>query len=157
VTIDGGALGAIQLDSVESLPSNALRLTGGSSTVRRLVITRFAVGIATLGPGAMSILDSIIGTNPRGDAGLGNSLGVHLRTPDSVVRGNVVAGNDSTGILLESAPRAVIAGAHGNRIGFAAGREARFRSLVLTHRHRTASRCGKEEVHGNAFGVPRGR
>ena len=115
VTIDGGTLGAIRLDSTGT-GQIGLRLTGGSSTVRRLVITRFGAGVATTGTGAMSILDSIIGTNLAGDAGLGGGTGITVDSPDAVVRGNVVSGNTGTGIVLGLAPRAVVAG---NLIGLA--------------------------------------
>jgi parallel beta-helix repeat protein len=112
VVIDGGNLGDVTLDAAGW---SALWLSAGTSTVRDLVLIRSnSTGVGVTGTARATVTNNLIGTNGLGAPGLGNADGVVLAAPDAIVRGNVIAGNPGSGIVLTDAPRAVIAG---NRIG----------------------------------------
>jgi hypothetical protein len=115
VVIDGttqpGFAGApiIELNgtSAGSLASG-LTISGGSSTVRGLVINRFAqMGILMQTAGDNVITGNYIGTDVTGTANLGNGAnGVRLDAPSNRVGGatagerNIISGNGGSGIII---------------------------------------------------------
>jgi uncharacterized repeat protein (TIGR01451 family) len=117
VIIDGttqpGFSGAplIELNG-NGLAANGLNITAGGSTVRGLVINRFAsspgIRIQTLGGNV--IAGNFIGTDITGTIARGNgSGGIAVSSPNNVIGGtspadrNVVSGNTTGGIVISSA------------------------------------------------------
>jgi CSLREA domain-containing protein len=114
VTVDGSTDGAdeIALDGSASGGAAGLRLGGLGSTVRSLSIYDFGAGVVVVGSGG-TVEDSFIGTNRAGAAGIGNSTGLSLSAANNIARGNVISGNDSTGVSIFSTGSTVA----GNLIG----------------------------------------
>jgi len=87
---------------------DGLRITAGGSTVRGLVINRFAdEGIELRDVGGNLVECNYIGTDTTGNVDLGNaSEGIAVRSPDNTIGGtaaaarNVISGNNSNGILI---------------------------------------------------------
>jgi hypothetical protein len=87
--------------------SNGLKLAGGTSTVKGLVINRFGgCGILVLTHGGDKIVGNYIGTDRSGAAALGNkSHGIMLWSSGNTVGGttaaerNVISGNASAGVF----------------------------------------------------------
>lgn len=99
--------------------SSALRLSGGGSTVKGLLLDRFnGAGIVVTGAGGNTIAGNRIGTDAAGNIARTNSGdGVRISgSPSNVVggttagAGNVISGNNGNGDLVEGA------GATGNLI-----------------------------------------
>lgn len=95
---------------------DGLTITGGLSTIRGLVISRFAQGIRLTGEGGNSIVGNFIGTDVTGtSARRNNSDGIAVYTPDNTIGGttaqarNVISGN-GMGVCLCGG------GATGNRV-----------------------------------------
>jgi CSLREA domain-containing protein len=125
VTVDGwsepdyAGTPIIELNGTSAGPgANGLTITAGSSTVRGLVINRFnGSGIQLETNGNNTIQGNYIGTDLVGSADRGNaSYGIHVfGVSNNTIGGttaatrNVISGNDSDGICLES-------GASGNTI-----------------------------------------
>jgi len=115
VVIDGttqpGFAGApiIELNGAGAGSSaSGLTISGGSSTVRGLVINRFAqMGILIQTDGDNVITGNYIGTDVTGTANLGNgSNGVRLDAPSNRVGGataaerNIISGNGGSGVII---------------------------------------------------------
>jgi hypothetical protein len=96
-TTGNNAVLLIQLDGTFApFGFNGLTITGGDCTVRGLVINRFpGDGIAVLANGGDQIEGNFIGTDPSGNAGLGNySYGIDVETSGNTIGGTFVgAGN----------------------------------------------------------------
>jgi CSLREA domain-containing protein len=112
ISINGNTGGAtrIELDgsSAGGLASG-LRITAGNSTIRSLVINRFAAsGISLTGNGGNLVENCYLGTNAAGTAALGNSTGVSVSAPNNTIGGttagasNVISGN-TEGLALTGA------------------------------------------------------
>lgn len=124
VTIDGttqpGYAGSplIELNGTSAGPTaHGLWLAGGASTVRGLAINRFGGnGIVLASQGGDVVAANRVGTDPSGTVDLGNAgIGVLINfVSDNVIGGsaaadgNVISGNESTGIEVR--------GGHDNRI-----------------------------------------
>ena len=121
VTIDGttqpGFAGSpiIELKGAIAGPANGLVITGGSSTVRGLVINLFrkhhdvstsGIGILIYKNGGNVIEGNFIGTNVDGTDALGNDIGVDIRSDENGIggatagAGNVISGNTKDGVLI---------------------------------------------------------
>ncbi len=113
---------------------DGLKLTGGNSTVRGLVIDRFwngltsaasdtGTGIRLEGGGSNIVEGNYIGTNASGTSALPNGSGIVLTSPNNQIGGitaasrNVISGNKGRGIGLSSTGNTV----KGNYIGTDAG------------------------------------
>jgi CSLREA domain-containing protein len=89
---------------VNEQPANGLRLGGGNTTVKGLVIQGFAGdGILIEGHGGDSIVGNYIGTDPDGKGAVPNNNGMEINNVggNSIV-GDVISGNSNVGILVES-------------------------------------------------------
>jgi CSLREA domain-containing protein len=113
VTVDGSTDGTdeIALDGAPNDLGFGLRV-GGGSTVDSLSIYGFGTGVLMDEPNG-TVLNSFLGTNEAGAAGIGNSTGLSLSSANGTARGNVISGNDSTGVSVFSTGSSVA----GNRIG----------------------------------------
>jgi CSLREA domain-containing protein len=115
VTIDAttqpGFAGApiIELSGASAGTANGLRITGGSSTVKGLVINRFrGWGIELAGAGGNRLEGNYIGIDASGTVDLGNAItGVLIRGSHSNIVGgtaersrNVISGNGEAGIHI---------------------------------------------------------
>ena len=108
----------IELDGSSAGHEIGLNLTGGSSTVRGLVINRFERhGMRLVSSGNHIIQGNYIGTNVTGSADLGNNqLGILIASANNTIggtspgEGNVISGNGWTGVSLQ------LDGADGNVI-----------------------------------------
>lgn len=91
--------------------ANGLTISAGNSTVRGLVINRFAAnGIGLVTNGGNTVEGNFLGTNPAGTADLGNSIhGVVIGSPGNTIGGtspgarNVISGNNVFGIEISGA------------------------------------------------------
>jgi CSLREA domain-containing protein/uncharacterized repeat protein (TIGR01451 family) len=103
----------IELNGASAAPSglatNGLRITGGGSTVRGLVINRFFNnGIYLRFVGNNRIEGNFLGTDPSGTIARGNEDGVDLEAPNNIVGGttpearNVISGNVYGGVDIDS-------------------------------------------------------
>ncbi|HYI45089.1 MAG TPA: hypothetical protein VE174_06450 [Actinomycetota bacterium] len=98
----------------------ALRISGGASTIRGLVINRFdssfESGIRLEGSGGNSIQGNRIGTNAAGTDDLSNYVGVFISGPNNTVGGsgagarNLISGNSGYGVRISGS------GATGNSL-----------------------------------------
>jgi hypothetical protein len=109
--------------------SIGLRVNGGGSTIRGLVVNRFATGIEFSNSGNNFLLGNYIGTNVEGTAALGNGTsqssptkgGVRITgtSSNNTIGGtspsdrNLISGNNNFGVLLESASNVI----RGNLVG----------------------------------------
>jgi CSLREA domain-containing protein len=110
ITAASNAVLKIQLDGISAGNVTGLTITatGGSSTVRGLVINRFIQhGIGLTLNGGDTIAGNYIGTDVQGLADLGNSgAGVVIVSPGNTIGGtaaadrNVISGNQTHGILM---------------------------------------------------------
>jgi CSLREA domain-containing protein len=130
VVIDGttqpGYAGAplIELNGAQAGSTSGLNITAGGNTVKGLVINRFAFsGIDLETNGGNFIQGNYIGTDKTGTADLGNTLhGVFIGAGSSgntiggtaAGAGNVIAGNNDTGVWISGASGNVV---QGNFIG----------------------------------------
>jgi parallel beta-helix repeat protein len=114
----------VELDGTAAGAAFGLAVTAGSSTIRGLVINRFASdGIRLQGGGGNRVEGSFIGTDLTGGVALGNGNGVVLvDTADNVIGGaapglaNTISGNVGAGVLLAN-PTTTGNLVLGNRIG----------------------------------------
>jgi len=98
----------IQLNGTSAGASNGLTISAGNSTVRGLVINRFALnGIELLTGGTNTIQGNFVGTDPSGTIDLGNiQSGVRLNTSGNIIGGttaaerNLLSGNNTNGALI---------------------------------------------------------
>ncbi len=137
VTIDGttqpGFPGTpiIELDGSLTPTATALTLTSPASTIRGLVINRFATGIDVLDGSANVIAGNFIGTDVTGSIGqVGNTTqGIYVYGATGTIIGgtdpgnrNVISGNRLRGVLIDDlsdGPSAISSGTRviGNYIG----------------------------------------
>ena len=106
-TTQGGYAGKplIELRGTSASGGNGLTLTGGSSTVKGLIINRFNNGILVMSRGGNTIKNCYIGTDAYGnyDAGT-NNKGIILQSSSNTVGGTgssdkvVISGNNNGGI-----------------------------------------------------------
>ncbi|MBL8113454.1 MAG: IPT/TIG domain-containing protein [Acidobacteria bacterium] len=114
LTIDGttqpGFAGAplIELNGA-AVVGNGLNITGGSSTVKSLVINRFQGNGIQLSSSGNTVVGCYIGTNAAGTAALGNTAsGINVSSSANTIGGltaaerNVISGNANYGILVFS-------------------------------------------------------
>jgi hypothetical protein len=110
--------------------ANGLKLTGGTSWVKGLVINRFGrVGVVIEGPGQTTVSGCYIGTNAAGSADLGNGEDgvLILNSSNNLIGGttadrrNIISGNAAGGISIEQnlpSPSVTLNNIiRGNRIG----------------------------------------
>jgi CSLREA domain-containing protein len=102
----------IELSGISAGSSNGLAITGGSSTVRGLVINRFSLnGIRLTFNGNNVIEGNFIGTDVTGTTDLGNtsngvSIGTAANTSNTIGGGsvddpNIISGNNADGIDIQ--------------------------------------------------------
>ena len=100
----------IELSGAKAGGAEGLKLTGGSSTVKGLIINRFAnSGIMIYGKGGNKITGNFIGTDRAGSLAAGNKAhGVFVQAPDNVIGGttskdrNIISGNGKAGVYFYS-------------------------------------------------------
>jgi hypothetical protein len=99
----------IELEGSGAGPAaTGLRISGGNSQVRGMVINRFA-GEAILleSPGLTLIEENFIGTDIAGTVGLGNGVGIVVISPSNFIgsarggSGNLISGNQKHGVFLK--------------------------------------------------------
>jgi uncharacterized repeat protein (TIGR01451 family)/CSLREA domain-containing protein len=94
----------IEIDGRNSANA-ALRVRGGNSTVRGLVLNRAAVKLELRQGGGNTVLCNYIGTDVTGTVALGGSLGIGLQSSNNTIggtgpgAGNLISGN-GTGIEI---------------------------------------------------------
>ncbi len=123
----GGLPGAtdVELDGLAAgAGTNGLRFAFGASgsEVRRMVIYLYRDGIFVDGADEVVIVDSVVGTDRSDSTVLGNfGAGIHYKNADggriggtAPGEGNHVAGNDGSGILIETSSGVLV---QGNLIG----------------------------------------
>ena len=103
VTINGATDGAsfIVLDGTNSSPfENALSIAAANCVIRNLVIKRFdGAGINLSGPGGSTVENCRIGTDALGQQDEGNRFaGIYITSPNNTIRGNLISGNNTSGI-----------------------------------------------------------
>ena len=127
VTIDGSTepgtppnTPGIELDGESAGGSNGLEIDAGSSTVRGLVINRFAADGIFLQTGTLNtIVGNYLGTNATGQASSPNGHGIEDNSGNNLIGGttaadrNVISGNSLGGVHLIAAGSTV----EGNYIG----------------------------------------
>ncbi len=124
--------------------ASGLSISAGSSTVRGLVINRFAAtagvaGISLSGSGGNTVQGNHIGTNSAGTAAQANYQGLLITTGNNVIGGstsaqrNVISGNTWRGVMLDNAGGAASSNViQGNYIGTnAAGTAALANSIGI--------------------------
>ena len=102
--------------------ATGLRLEGGSSTVKGLVINRFTTGIFLQTKGSNTITGCYIGTDVSGTVAQGNtSHGINAQDPGGNTIGganpadrNIISGNGNTGLRLSGSSSNIV---YGNYIG----------------------------------------
>ena len=109
-TTQGGYAGKplIEINGTYAGTAEGLRLTGGASTVKGLIINRFAKsGIFIYGKGGNKIVGNYIGTNASGTMALPNKAhGIFAQTDNNVIGGttagerNVISGNVKAGVFF---------------------------------------------------------
>ncbi|HEX8073006.1 MAG TPA: LamG-like jellyroll fold domain-containing protein [Pyrinomonadaceae bacterium] len=99
IALDGTALGG-----------NGLNITAGGSTVRGLIVRQFGSGINLQTGGGNVISGNIVGTDPAGTTGQGNSTGVSVSdSANNLIGGttpaarNVISGNRGNGLAIGGA------------------------------------------------------
>jgi hypothetical protein len=108
----------IELDGTNVSPNQiGLTITGGGSTVRGLVINRFALEAVRLdgSSGGNVIEGNFIGTNVAGTTALPNNTGIVVFNPGNTIGGNVIVAG-GTGVELDG-PNAGNNVVQGNLIG----------------------------------------
>ena len=112
----------VEIDG-SSVPNNGLTISAGNSTVRGLVVNRFANGIVVHTNGGNQIEGNYIGTDVIGISALGNySTGVIIASgsDNNTIGGispsqrNLISGNDHSGVKIDVASENVV---EGNVIG----------------------------------------
>lgn len=125
VTIDGTtqAGGLVELTAATASSGTGLRIVGGGSTVRGLVINRWARGIEISGTGGNVLEGNLIGTDALGMRVQPNTEGVVIDgSPGNRIGGttagarNVIAGNATNGVRVRGTD-AIANVVQGNRIG----------------------------------------
>jgi len=109
LSVGDDAVLLIELDGATA-GGNGLTITGGSSTVRGLVIGGFGLGLVLTTNGGNTVAGNFIGTTPSGTAAHGNTTGISLDTPDNTIGGslpaarNLLSGNAAgVGIVISGA------------------------------------------------------
>jgi len=98
--------------------ASGLTITGGSTTVKGLVVNRFHQhGILLRSAGGNKIQGNYIGTNASGTADFGNGReGVRVESPSATIGGttalarNVISGNNGHGVLLYGSTNSIVQG-----------------------------------------------
>jgi parallel beta-helix repeat protein len=125
VTIDGTtqAGGLVELRAATAGSGSGLRIAGGGSTVRGLVINRWSRGIELRALGGNVVEGNLIGTDVPGTHPLPNVDGVLIDgSPNNRIGGttaaarNLISGNTTTGIRVQGTSATANA-IEGNRIG----------------------------------------
>jgi hypothetical protein len=125
VTIDGTtqAGGLVELTAATAGAGSGLRILGGGSTVRGLVINRWSHGIELRALGGNVVEGNLIGTDALGTHSQPNVDGVLIDgSPNNRIGGttptarNLISGNTSTGIRVQGVG-ATDNAIEGNRIG----------------------------------------
>jgi uncharacterized repeat protein (TIGR01451 family) len=90
--------------------TNGITVTGGSSTVKGLVLQGFEDGILLSGAGNNMVQDNYIGTDATGETAVANTdNGIEISSNSNLIGGagpnlgNVISGNTADGILLNGA------------------------------------------------------
>ena len=109
-TTQGGYVGKplIELNGAYAGAAEGLRLTGGNSTLKGMIINRFAnSGVFIHGAGGNRIINNYIGTNATGTAAAPNlAHGIFVQSANNTIGGttagerNVVSGNTKTGVFF---------------------------------------------------------
>ncbi|MCA0452451.1 MAG: right-handed parallel beta-helix repeat-containing protein [Chloroflexi bacterium] len=74
-----------------------------SVTIRGVAIGGFVGGGILLGNGQSHVVeDSYIGTNAAGTEANGNDTGIFVRAPNSIIRNNLISGNNNVGLYIYS-------------------------------------------------------
>ena len=96
VTIDGTTEpgGWVVLSGASDASATGLSITDGNSTVRGLVISGWATGIALTGGAGDLVAGDRIGTSPDGSAAVPNQVGIALNAPHTTI-GQSGGGNDT--------------------------------------------------------------
>jgi CSLREA domain-containing protein len=120
--------GWVQLSGTGAPTASGLSITGGSSTVRGLVVNGWATGISLTDGGGDLLAGNRIGTDTTGTSAVPNSIGISLHAPNStigattastpgvcsgdcnVISGNTVAGVSSGDVDLPLPARSQIVG-----------------------------------------------
>ena len=108
----------IEINGASAGGAEGLKLTGGSSTVKSLVINRFSnSGIMIMGKGGNKIVGCYIGTDKTGATALANKAhGIFVQSDNNTIGGttaaerNILSGNIKAGVFLYSAA------AHHNKV-----------------------------------------
>lgn len=102
-------------------PSTGLAITAGNSSVTALAIGDFGDGIFLGANGGDVVTACVIGADPTGSTATPNNNGIHIRASNSDAiggkaphAGNVISGNEGTGVYIEDGSNAVV---EGNTIG----------------------------------------
>ena len=113
VTIDGTTQsgGWVQLSGTGAPTESGLSITGGTSTVRGLVVNGWATGISLTGGGGDLVAGDRIGTDTTGTSAVPNNIGISLHAPTATIGAtssstpgtcsgdcNVISGNTSAGV-----------------------------------------------------------
>lgn len=121
LAVGSDAVFKIELDGSSSGGATGLTITAGGSTVRGLVINRFATGILLSTSGGNTIAGNWIGTDVTGTLDRGNTAeGITLSSSNNTVGGllpadrNVIAGNDGNGLNINTTSGNLV---QGNYIG----------------------------------------
>jgi uncharacterized repeat protein (TIGR01451 family)/CSLREA domain-containing protein len=123
VVIDGTTHPAWVAAPIVEVRGNAsadlLTVRAGPSTVRGLVINRYATGIRIVGGSGHRISGNYIGTDVTGSIAVGGTVGIATFAPGTVIGGaspldrNVIAGHSAQNVLIQG-PGATV---QGNYIG----------------------------------------
>jgi len=109
-TTQGGYAGKplIEINGAYAGAAEGIRLTGGGSTLKGLIVNRFAKsGVFVYGPGNNKIVGNYIGTNATGTAAAPNlAHGIFVQSATNTIGGtttaerNVISGNTKAGVFF---------------------------------------------------------
>ena len=115
VGLSGGYLNIDSTSITENAENGIYLLNYGSAIVTNSVITKNGGDGISAGSGSITLKNNRIGVDGKGNAA-GNRIGVNVysNTTGSIIEDNIIAGNDSTGIIIGGGTTNVI---KGNYIG----------------------------------------
>jgi hypothetical protein len=115
VGLSGGYLNIDSTSITENAENGIYLLNYGSAIVTNSVITKNGGDGISAGSGSITLKNNRIGVDGKGNAA-GNRIGVNVysNTTGSIIEDNIIAGNDSTGIIINGGTTNVI---KGNYIG----------------------------------------
>ena len=112
--ITGNFIGTNSAGNAARANGAGVRLMGGSNSTigllqmpfmvnvaARNLISGNGIGVDVLNAAATSVLSDVIGLNGDGSAPLPNGVGISISAVNAVVKGNVIAGNLTTGVNLQ--------------------------------------------------------